>query len=214
MITKWRAVRVTTLLILIVGLLASVSCGDVARSGKAPAFLVIDLLTAASGATPGQLGNVLQSDVETIVTRTVNGQQVPVPTIFEDIGQATVRVLLKDQGNPGATAGPSNLNWLKVNRYRVVYKRADGRNTPGVDVPYPFDGAITATITNTPVTVGFTIVRIQAKVEAPLRALTTGGALAISTIADVTFYGEDLVGNEFQATGSISIHFANWGDPA
>jgi len=181
---------------------------------KAPAFLVIDLLTAASGATPGQLGNVLQSDVETIVTRTVNGQQVPVPTIFEDIGQATVRVLLKDQGNPGATAGPSNLNWLKVNRYRVVYKRADGRNTPGVDVPYPFDGAITATITNTPVTVGFTIVRIQAKVEAPLRALTTGGALAISTIADVTFYGEDLVGNEFQATGSISIHFANWGDPA
>jgi hypothetical protein len=206
-------VRLAILPIVMVGLLASVSCGDVARSGRAPAFLVIDLLTAASGARPGELGNVLASDVETLVTETVNGQQVRVPTILADNGQATLRILLKDQGNPGATAGPSNLNLLKVNRYRVVYKRADGHNTPGVDVPYPFDGAVTATITNTPVTVGFTIVRVQAKVEPPLRALTTGGALAISTIADVTFYGEDLAGNEFQGTGSISINFANWGDP-
>ena len=213
MSTKWRAVRTTTLLTLMVSLIGSVSCGDVARTGKSPAFLVIDILAAASGARAGEFGNTLASDVETLVTTTVNGQQVRVPTIFEDPGQVTLRVLLRDQGNPGATAGPSNLNWLKVNRYRVVYKRADGRNTPGVDVPYPFDGAVTATVTNVPVTVGFTIVRIQSKVEPPLRALTTGGALAIATIADVTFYGEDLVGNEFQATGSISINFSNWGDP-
>lgn len=204
----------TTLVTLMAGLIASVSCGDVARSGKAPAFLVIDILAAASGASAGQFGNTLASDVETLVTQTVNGQQVRVPTVFEDPGQATLRVLLRDQGNFGATAGPSNLNWLKVNRYRVVYKRADGRNTPGVDVPYPFDGAITATVTNTPVTVGFTIVRIQSKVDPPLRALTSGGALVIATIAEVTFYGEDLVGNEFQSTGSISINFSNWGDPS
>ena len=176
-------------------------------------MLVIDILTGASGATPGTFGNVLASDVVTLVTQTVNGQQVKVPTIYEDPGQAALRVLLKDQGNPGATSAPSNLNWLKVNRYRVVYKRADGRNTPGVDVPYPFDGAITATVTNTPITVGLTLVRIQAKVEAPLKALAVGGADVISTIADVTFYGEDLAGNAFEATGSMSINFANWGDP-
>lgn len=212
-LTNWRTARVTTWLAVLVGLLASVSCGDVARNGRSPSFLVIDTLTGTSGARPGEFGNVLASDVVTLVTQTVGSSQVKVPTVFEDPGQAALRIVLKDQGNPGATSSPSNLNALKVNRYRVVYKRADGRNTPGVDVPYPFDGALTATVTNTPVTVGFTLVRLQAKIEPPLAALASGGAIVISTIADVTFYGEDLAGNAFQATASISINFANWGDP-
>ena len=212
-ITHWRTARVTTLLTVMVSLLASASCGDVARSGKSPSFLVIDLLMASSGARPGEFGNVLASDVVTLVSQTVGTEQVQVPTVFEDVGQAALRIVLKDQGNPGATAAPSNLNALKVNRFRVVYKRADGRSTPGVDVPYPFDGAITATVTNTPVTVSFTIVRLQAKLEPPLKALASGGAIVISTIADITFYGEDLAGNAFQTTGSISVNFANWGDP-
>lgn len=226
-ITNWRTARVQrrpnagglapravkTLLTVMVGLLASVSCGDVARSGRSPSFLVIDLLTGASGARPGEFGNVLASDVVTLVTQTVDGNQVKVPTVFEDPGQATLRIVLKDPGNPGAASSPSDLNALKLNRYRVVYKRADGRNTPGVDIPYPFDGAITATVTNTPVTVSFTLVRLQAKIEAPLAALASGGAIAVSTIADITFYGEDLAGNAFEGTASISINFANWGDP-
>lgn len=212
--SNWRTARSTTLLTLMVSLLASVSCGDVARSGRSPAFLVIDLLAAASGAKPGEFGNVLASDVVTLVTQTIDGQQVRVPTVYEDVGQVALRVLLKDQGNPGATSGPSNLNWLKVNRYRVVYKRADGLNRPGVDVPYPFDGAVTATVTNTPLTISFSIVRLQAKIEPPLRALVGfGGAMVISTIADITFYGEDLAGNAFEATGSMGINFSDWGDP-
>ena len=27
-----------------------------------------------------------------------------------------------------------------MTRYRVEFRRTDGRNTPGVDVPYGFDG--------------------------------------------------------------------------
>ncbi len=34
----------------------------------------------------------------------------------------------------------------------------------------------------------------------------------ITTIADVTFYGQDLVGNEIQATGSIQVDFGNFAD--
>ena len=45
----------------------------------------------------------------------------------------------------------------------------DGRNTPGVDVPYPFDGALTVTALGRALTGDFTLVRVQAKVEAPLR---------------------------------------------
>jgi hypothetical protein len=59
------------------------------------------------------------------------------------------------------------------------------------------------------------LVRAQAKLEAPLKALRNGGsAIVISTIADITFYGQDQNGNQVSVTGSISVNFADWGDPA
>ena len=67
--------------------------------------------------------------------------------------------------------GPSSANFITIDRYHVKYIRADGRNTQGVDVPYPFDGAITGTVTDDGAIFGFTLVRHQAKVEAPLGAL-------------------------------------------
>jgi hypothetical protein len=51
--------------------------------------------------------------------------------------------------------------------------------------------------------------------EAPLLALRNlGGRLEIETIADVTFYGRDLAGNDVQATGSITVNFADFADPS
>jgi hypothetical protein len=208
----------------------SSSCGNVERTGSSPSFLVIDQLADASGVKSPSLGNTLDSDVITNVTTTINGAQVKVPTIFDDLGQVQLRILLKDQGgttSTGATTAPSNLNLITITRYRVSYRRSDGRNVEGVDVPYAFEGAITATVTNTPVQLTFTLVRIQAKLEAPLRALCSaapgctnaglggdGGAIAISTIGDVTFYGQDQAGNDVSVTGSIGITFSDWGDPA
>ena len=94
----------------------------------------------------------------------------------------------------------------------MVYRRADGRNTPGVDVPYAFDGAATGTVPLTgTMTLGFQMVRNQAKQEPPLVQLATNG-LFISTIADVTFYGRDQVGNDVSVTGSMEVDFANFGD--
>lgn len=194
--------RTTLVPLVLAALAASISCGDVVRQGRAPTFLVIDRLQGAPGVNPNELGSTLASDV---VTK---------GTIFEDPGSAQVRILLKDPGNPGAPATPSNINSVTINRYHVTYRRSDGRNTPGVDVPHAFDGATTVTVTNLPTTVGFTLVRAQAKLEAPLRALVGGGGrILISTIADVTFYGRDQAGNELTETGSISVNFADWGDP-
>ena len=46
---------------------------------------------------------------------------------------------------------------------------------------------------------------------APLQALRFGGgALAISTIARVTFYGHDQTGREVSVTGNIEVNFADW----
>ncbi len=137
------------------------------------------------------------------------------PTIYPDPGQVQLRIVLRDLGVPGAPSEPTANNAITINRYRVTYRRSDGRNTPGIDVPYPFDGAATATITESAVSVGFTLVRLQAKVEAPLKALVNGGgAIAISTLADVTFYGRDQVGHEVAVGGTISVDFADWGDPS
>jgi hypothetical protein len=196
-------------------LVGSVSCGNVARTGRSPSFLVIDSMTAASGAIPGTFGAPLHSDVVTFVKKTVNGVDTQVPTIFNDLGKVTLRILLKDPGSPGAAAAPSEINAITVNRYHVEFIRADGRNVQGIDVPYAFDGALTGPVTASPVEFGFEIVRAQAKEEAPLKALAfSGGSIFISTLANVTFYGHDQAGNEVSVSGSIGVDFADWGDPA
>jgi hypothetical protein len=54
-------------------------------------------------------------------------------------------------------------------------------------------------------------VRNAAKAESPLVQLKTNGVI-LTTIADVTFYGRDRVGNDISATGSIQVDFGNFGD--
>jgi hypothetical protein len=106
---------------------------------------------------------------------------------------------------------PSTNNSVTITRYHVAYRRADGRMTPGVDVPFAFDGGVTGTVVPGGTQVSFEIVRHDAKQEAPLAQLRTNHNI-IATIADVTFYGKDLVGNDISVTGSISIEFGNFGD--
>jgi hypothetical protein len=191
----------------------SVSCGDVSRQGRSPSLLVVESVQGARGSNAGTFSDFLLSDVQVLVDETINGQIVQVPVFFNDVGQATFRVVLKDQGTGGLGVAPSTLNSVTLSRYRVVYRRADGRNTPGVDVPFPVDGALTATITGAPISVSFEMVRHQAKLEQPLRSLASfGGRLFISTLAEITFYGADLAGNEIQATGNINVSFADYAD--
>ncbi len=188
-------------------------CGEVARSGRSPSILVVSTFEAASGATPTLFGGTLDSDVITNVDRTVGGVQVSEPTVFSDVGRVGLRIVLKDQGVPGNAASPSSLNQVTITRYQVVFRRSDGRNTPGVDVPYPFDSAFTLTVPADGVATGsFELVRHSAKQEAPLRAHRLGGAI-IATVADVTFSGTDLAGNVVTATASIGVQFGNFGDP-
>jgi hypothetical protein len=129
------------------------------------------------------------------------------------VAEASIRIVNKDQGPNGTT--PSTLNSVRLSRYRIVYKRADGRNTPGVDVPWAVDGGVSATIApESLVTVPFEMVRHQAKEEQPLVSLIgNGGRRVISTIAEVTFYGTDLAGNDIQTTGAISVSFGDYADP-
>jgi hypothetical protein len=183
-------------------------CGDVVRQGRAPVYLTMDSLQGAQGNKPGAMSATLFSDVITNVTSPEPcSTSNPCPTIFADVGQAVLRLTPKD-----LSIAPTTNNQVTIRRYHVSYRRADGRNAPGVDVPYDFDGAATGTVPAAGVlTLGFELVRHSAKEESPLVQLKVNPQI-ISTIAEVTFYGTDQVGNDISATGSISIDFGNFGD--
>jgi hypothetical protein len=175
------------------------SCSKMIRTGQSPSYLIIQTLQGSAGTT-GSGGGTLQSDVLN------RNPTTGVTSIAADLGTATLQLAQKDPLGPA----PSVANSITITQYRVEYIRSDGRNVQGVDVPFSFDGAVTVTVLNS-ATVPFTLVRVQAKQEAPLAALAfSGGANTITTIARVTFYGRDQNGREVSVTGNIEVTFSDW----
>jgi len=185
----------------------SAGCGEFVRSqGRSPSQVAILSLEGAKGNEPQDMSNPLISDVETLVTTPAPcTTTAPCKTIFNDLGAVTMSLFLKDAGAGTATT-PSPINAVTFTRYRVVYRRVDGRS----EVPAPIDSGITFTVpASGPVTAGFELVRHAAKMEAPLRALRESGE-TLATIADVTFYGRDQAGNDVSVSGSIGVNFGNF----
>jgi len=172
--------------------LAVTSCADLAQTGSGPSYLIMQGVSSAAG------GVSLDSDV------IVSG------IAFIDLGRATIRVEMKNSTVTATT--PTSHNDVTLTRYRVRYRRTDGQNREGIDVPYSFEGSTTVTIpVGNAAVVGFDLVRQQAKLEPPLRTLVGGGGLiVISTIAEVTFYGRDQAGNEVSVTGSMDVRFGDF----
>ena len=194
-----NAISRTALTLVIAAAAAAAGCSEFIRQDRSPVTLVIERLEASSGASgsAATFSGTLQSDV------------ITEGSTFNDNGRVTLRLIMKD-----LLEAPSAVNAVTVNRYRVTFRRSDGRNTPGVDVPQPFDSAITVTVApGQTVTASFELVRHTAKEEAPLRALATNVAVTVATIADVTFFGRDQVGNDLSATGSIGVIFGDFADP-
>jgi hypothetical protein len=173
-------------------LLALTACSDAIRTGQSPSYMILQSLTGGANGTA-----VVQSDV---ISDT--------GSVVQDGGTATIQVALKDP--LGST--PTEVNSITITQYHVAYTRADGHNVQGVDVPFAFDSGVTQTIpAGGSGQVPFTLVRIQAKLEAPLKALVGhGGQQVISTIAQVTFFGHDQNGRDVSITGNIEVDFADW----
>jgi hypothetical protein len=208
------AMRIVTRFLLLASLTVAVtSCGDVVRQSRAPVLLVLDLLEAAQGNHSQTFFTNLTSDVITLVTQPAPcTSENPCPTIFNDVGRVTLRIVPKDIGPPGSTTVPTSNNDVTVNRIRVSYRRTDGRNVEGIDIPYSYDTAATGTVSASgTLSLGFELVRNNAKVETPLIQLRTSGVI-INAIADVTVFGRDQVGNDVSVSGSIGVAFGNFGD--
>jgi hypothetical protein len=183
----------------IAGLAAmTAGCGEFIQQDRSAVTLVIDALEAASGAVDPP-----------VFTGTLNSDVLTGPGIINDSGRVTMRVIAKDIAFP---VRPTNA--VTITRYLVKFRRADGRNTPGVDVPHPFDSAMTFTVgsASAGTIFSFELVRHTAKLEAPLLALRANPVI-ISTVADITFVGRDQAGNDLSVTGSIGVQFGNFADP-
>jgi len=183
--------------------IAATSCGsDMLRTGRAPVYLVVEQIEGID--TGGIAAADLRSDV-----RDDNGG------VFNDNARVTIRSEAK---NPTVAATP--INAVTLTRYHVDYVRTDGHNTPGVDVPYSFDGALSLTIqSGSSGQAVFEIVRHQAKLEPPLKNLDgltpTGARLVsglgfLSTIAKITIYGHDGNGNEVSVSAQLDVHFGDF----
>jgi hypothetical protein len=176
--------------------------GQFVRDSQSPVRLVINDIQVRDDQ------NTLLSDVR----NTTDPCSVQAPCVENDAATVELSVQLRDIGNPASPSSPSSLNAVTITRYRVVYRRADGHNVPGVDVPYAFDSGMTFTVPATSSqSAAFQVVRHSAKEEAPLRALGPSGDI-ISTIAEITFYGHDQTGREVSVSGSLGIDFGDFAD--
>lgn len=190
---------VKSLLAAVVCGLSLTSCADLAQTGSGPSYLVIDGFVVTPGGRTAGGGASLESDVA------IQG------TAFTDSATATIRNVMK---NTLSATGPSPHSDVTLRQYRVRFRRTDGQNREGVDVPYGFDGGTTITIpAGGSNSVTFDLIRLQSKLEPPLRTLVGGGgALVISMIAEITFYGSDQAGNDVSVSGTIDVKVADFGD--
>jgi len=177
------------------------SCNPLENTTRSNSLLLVVKITGQD--FEGATADYLQSDVLK--------EDQAAGYVVADTATATLRAELL---NPDTDAESSLYNNIYVTRYVVTYTRSDGRNSPGVDVPHSFEGALQAWIQiGQEEDLGFIIVREVAKAEPPLLDLHDAreeGVLQVT--AQVDFYGHDTVNRQVKATGSLAIFFANYMD--
>lgn len=122
-------------------------CNKVEKDNAAGIILRVSSISAKS--SNGDTGNILYSDVS------YRGGLV------NDVADIQFSANMM---NPSLQ--PSIFNNVLLTRYRVTYKRPDNRNTPGTDVPFPFDEVMNMEITaNSQSSATITVVRAIAKMK-------------------------------------------------
>ncbi len=195
-----NALKITVTLM---GLFFLFSCNPIADESKSDSMLVVVSVTGLD--LEQNEVEYLQSDV---ISYSADSQQY---YVTGDAAKVTLTAKLVD---PNTTVEASLYNSIQVTRYTVQYIRSDGKSVEGVDVPYSFEGAISANIEiDASVEASFIVVREVAKQESPLVDLIEArdeGVLEV--VAKIDFYGHDMTNNKVKATGYLTIFFTNYID--
>ncbi len=179
------------------------SCNDVENDSRSASLLILESLLGTDAG--GTAANFLQSDVLKMTGMRRRDRS------SRTRRSATFRVQSLD---PAPIMGTSPYYDVMLDRYTVSYSRTDGKNNPGTDVPYPFEGSLSALVplgatTRWP----FVVVREVAKLEPPLVGLVDLGAeVVLTATAKIDFYGHDLANNKVKTTGYLTVYFANYAE--
>jgi len=194
--------RMTPVLAVSVLILALAACNPLENNTTSMSQLqIISLLGLDS---QGKAQNYVESDI------LFEDPTTGATSIVADIATVTMTAAMLD---PNPINGTSPYANVQLTGYTVTYSRSDGKNTAGVDVPYPIDGGISGLVeVGSQTSLTFIIVRETAKQEPPLLNILQAGtrAEALTVTARVDFYGHDLTGANVTATGYIPITFANY----
>jgi hypothetical protein len=183
-------------MVLAIGSLPFGSACTKVQNDNSSSYLIVAALEAAPGAEPAKMGGFLESDVIT------NGGGV-----FEDGGQVTFKLGLKDPGTPDTPTKPTSANFITVTGYKVEYRMA-GDTT----VLASFTGAMTVTVNDIGGVGALVVAPADMKIATFRPLVATLGE--VKTIATVTFTGRDQAGRSVSISSTISVNFANWADPA
>ncbi len=190
--------KALSITVIVSAILLLYSCNPIEDDSRSPSMLIIESIQGYD--RDAKAASYLDSDVIKFNN-----------TVTADVGSATVRAETLD---PAPLMGTSSFNDILVTRYTVSYSRTDGKNVPGVDVPYPFEGSLSALVkVGSTTTFSFIVVRAVAKLEQPLIKLADSRAEGVLQVtAKIDFYGQDMTNNKVKATGYLTIYFANYVD--
>ena len=104
---------------------------------------------------------------------------------------------------PGASYNTS----VMIDRYTITYTSPEGD-----PVPASFEGRL-AVVCEVDASVDVEIVAVRAEAKAvPPLSLLDGTLNVYWAVAEIRFIGHDLDGNGVEATGYITVYFADWAD--
>jgi hypothetical protein len=189
------------ILVIVPALFLLFSCNPIEDESRSDSVLLIVQITGRD--IEDNEANFLQSDV--VVFNPETGST----TVAADSALVTFTAQTLD---PEPLLGTSYHNDIFVTSYVVSYSRSDGKNQEGIDVPYSFDGSLSARVEiDTQTDVSFVVVRAVSKLEPPLINLAKGrGEGELKTTARIDFYGHDTLGKTVKATGYLTIFFADY----
>jgi len=192
------------ILVLIITVLCLAGCVAKENDSTSASFLVINSLT----------GNDLEGNEGSA-------------TIFSDVSAAGS--IINDNCVAAVTARTYNpvddetLNPITyyqdviVDQIDVEFRRTDGRNVEGVDVPVHFKQPMNWLVkVGDTESIPFMLIRHVAKIEAPLLALleVPSQGIVLQLVARVTLHGKDLGGHRVApVTGHVSVWCSNFADP-
>lgn len=196
--TLWTKKHILMGLALLAASIFLPACNPLEDESRSNSILVVENVTGKD--MSGTDAGFLQSDV----LKTDN-------TIVADTAKATLSARLMD---PAPILGTSQYSDIMITRYVVSFSRTDGRNRPGADVPFPFEGSLSTLVrVDSTTSVDFVIVREAAKLEAPLVNLRDSAyGDILNMTAKIEFYGHDLADKAVKATGYLTVYFANYAD--